>query len=244
MKRLCLAILLLLAWTTPGLPAAMPTTTHGAPKPKYGDSGPGKSKEFNAAMDAFDAATWNALNDKLSTLSVPTGFVYSNGSITFSSGYGPFSDIQASNLATAYGWGNHASAGYATLLGVSGGQTIQGGTGAGETLLLESTHHATKGLIESKDGHKFDKQAYLASMISNGDSGTSKNVDWTAGNIQSLTTTGNCTLTFTAPTGPCCLTLKIIHEASDTAYTYVWPRRLSGVRVWLRLPRIPMARLI
>jgi hypothetical protein len=38
-------------------------------------------------------------------------------------------------------------AGYAVLAGKSGGQTINGGTGSGENLLLRSTSHATKGVI-------------------------------------------------------------------------------------------------
>jgi len=36
---------------------------------------------------------------------------------------------------------------YALLAGVSGGQTLKGGTGAGENLTLNSTAHATKGKI-------------------------------------------------------------------------------------------------
>ncbi len=34
-----------------------------------------------------------------------------------------------------------------TLAGLSGGQTIEGGTGSGENLTLSSTHHGTKGNI-------------------------------------------------------------------------------------------------
>jgi hypothetical protein len=63
----------------------------------------------------------------------------------------------------------------------------------------------------------------IAVTNGNGNSGASHTIDWTAGNVQSITTTASCTLTFTAPTGPCHLTLKITHEASATAYTYTWP---------------------
>lgn len=69
MKKWCLVIWLLAVLATPGW-SAMSTTTHGAPKPKYDESGRSKWNEFNAAMDAFDLAIWNALGGKLSVLSI------------------------------------------------------------------------------------------------------------------------------------------------------------------------------
>lgn len=78
----------------------------------------------------------------------------------------------SSNWNTAYGWGNHASAGYLTsvtgevpltfsdgltrtvnavkndlITGKAGGQTITGGTAASENLTLQSTSHETIGGI-------------------------------------------------------------------------------------------------
>lgn len=67
------------------------------------------------------------------------------------------------------------------------------------------------------------KTATFNGEVDNGNSGTSKTIDWTAGNKQKITTTGSCTLTFTAPAGACNLLLRIVHEASATAYTYTWP---------------------
>jgi len=56
--------------------------------------------------------------------------------------------------------------------------------------------------------------------FSAGNSGTSITIDWTAnGNFQTVTRTGNCTYTFTAPTGPTTLVLRMVHEASATVYT-------------------------
>jgi len=75
-----------------------------------------------------------------------------------------------SNWSTAYGWGNHASAGYLTTIsgldhgslngisdddhtqyallgGRAGGQSLIGGTGSGDDLTLSSTGNATKGHI-------------------------------------------------------------------------------------------------
>jgi hypothetical protein len=68
------------------------------------------------------------------------------------------------------------------------------------------------------------KTGTFNSEIDNGNSGTStKTIDWTAGQKQKITTTGSCTLAFTAPSGPCNLMFRIIHEDSATAYTYTWP---------------------
>lgn len=53
-------------------------------------------------------------------------------------------------------------AAYAILAGQSGGQTLKGGTGSGETLTLESTAHGTKGLINLKYACKLDGADYPA----------------------------------------------------------------------------------
>lgn len=48
----------------------------------------------------------------------------------------------------------------------------------------------------------------------NGNSGTAKTIDWRKGNHQKVTMTGNCVFTFTAPTKPCMLSLKIVNDGS------------------------------
>lgn len=57
---------------------------------------------------------------------------------------------------------------FVMLAGRSGGQTIQGGTGASETLVLESTANATKGTIKLKDS----TIAFTDASFSGGWSGT------------------------------------------------------------------------
>ena len=62
----------------------------------------------------------------------------------------------------------------------------------------------------------------------NGNSGTAKTIDWNDGNKQKLTLTGNCTLTFTAPTisgvtSPVFgLQLRVIQDATGSR-TITWP---------------------
>jgi hypothetical protein len=56
----------------------------------------------------------------------------------------------------------------------------------------------------------------------NGNSGTSKTIDWTTSNKQKVTMTGNCTFTFTAPPGPCNLVFKMVQDATGSR-TATWP---------------------
>ena len=57
----------------------------------------------------------------------------------------------------------------------------------------------------------------------NGNSGTSKTVDWAAnGHKQKITMTGDCTFTFTAPAGPCNLLLKKIQDGTGSRIP-TWP---------------------
>jgi len=62
---------------------------------------------------------------------------------------------------------------FVVLAGRSGGQTIQGGTGSGENLILESTSNATKGVVKVKNGiyqHKILNQSSASVTLNNEDS--------------------------------------------------------------------------
>jgi hypothetical protein len=49
---------------------------------------------------------------------------------------------------------------------------------------------------------------------SNGDSGSTKTIDWKLGNHQMVTLTADCTFTFTAPTRACMLSLRIVQDST------------------------------
>jgi len=55
-----------------------------------------------------------------------------------------------------------------------------------------------------------------------GNSSTADTIDWGASLKHKSTLTGNCTYTFTAPTGPCNLLLKVIQDATGSR-TATWP---------------------
>jgi len=56
----------------------------------------------------------------------------------------------------------------------------------------------------------------------NGNSGTSKTIDWTNGNHQRLTLTGNCTLTFSNGLTGGAYLLELVQDATGTR-TVTWP---------------------
>ncbi len=67
------------------------------------------------------------------------------------------------------------------------------------------------------------KNAFFLAEVANGNSGTSKTINWNLGNKQTITTTGSCTLSFINPMGACNLILRIVHNNTANAYTYSWP---------------------
>lgn len=59
-----------------------------------------------------------------------------------------------------------------------------------------------------------DKGIVFDEFFDLGNSGTAKAVNWTLGNKQKITLTGNCTLTFTPPEGACTLTLLVKQDGT------------------------------
>lgn len=64
--------------------------------------------------------------------------------------------------------------------------------------------------------------AEFETEVDNGNSGTADTIDWGAGNNQKSTLTGNVTYTFTAPSGPARLQLRLIQDATGSR-TVTWP---------------------
>ena len=73
---------------------------------------------------------------------------------------------------------------------------------------------ATLWALDVKNAAAFDAE------ISNGNSGVSKNITWTAGNKQTINITGDCVFAFTPPAGACNLILKLVW---DGVHTPTWP---------------------
>jgi len=62
----------------------------------------------------------------------------------------------------------------------------------------------------------FTTTAFFNSEIDKGSSGTSITIDWTKAAKQKLTLTDNCTITLTAPSGPCNVILKAVNFGAFT----------------------------
>ncbi len=58
-------------------------------------------------------------------------------------------------------------------------------------------------------------------MVDNGNSGASKTIDWRAGNKQKMTLTGDCTISFTDPSGSAPLELRLIQDTTG-GRTVTW----------------------
>lgn len=56
----------------------------------------------------------------------------------------------------------------------------------------------------------------------NGNSGAAKTIDWKLSNKQKIVLSDNCVFTFTAPTNPCSITLKLVQDAAGSR-TATWP---------------------
>ena len=66
------------------------------------------------------------------------------------------------------------------------------------------------------DGQVDIKKTLHASETDNGSSGTTKTIDFGAKNFHKVTLTGNCTFTFTAPSGATTLMLKLVQDGTGS----------------------------
>lgn len=107
-----------------------------------GGSSTGTSGQVLTSAGSGSAPTWtNAAGVSSVAMSVPTGLsvsgspITSSGTlaVTYSSGYSIPLDSKQTNWDTAYGWGNHASAGYLTSATAASTYAPLTGTGASGT---------------------------------------------------------------------------------------------------------------
>lgn len=66
------------------------------------------------------------------------------------------------------------------------------------------------------------KQITYNGEVDDGNSGTSKTIDWTTGAAHKIIMTGNCAFSFTNPSGPCRVQLRIAQDATG-GRTATWP---------------------
>jgi len=71
------------------------------------------------------------------------------------------------------------------------------------------------------------RNASYNSEIDDGNSGTSKTIDFSSGSLHKLTLTGNVTLTFTAPPANTRVQLRTIQGSGP--YTITWPASVKHV---------------
>lgn len=121
------------------------------------------------------------------------------------------------NWDTSYSWGNHATVGYLTTVNIS--DINASGTASATTYLRGDS---TWSEISSLNNLEIKGHSYADEEIDDGNSSTAETINWTTGNFHKSTMTGNCTYTFTAPTGPTTLILKLVQDATGSR-TATWP---------------------
>lgn len=104
-------------------------------------------------------------------------------------------------------------------LKVHDGSTVGGNSIGGISDVSEDTTPQLGGELD-QNGHSIG-----GTEVDNGNSGTSKAIDWKLGNHQKVTLTGNCTFTFTAPTKACMLSLRFIQDSTGG-----WTRALPTIK--------------
>jgi hypothetical protein len=159
-----------------------------------GGSSVGTSGQVLTSNGSSSAPSWSTANSGTVTsvtLTVPTGLSVSGSpitttgtlAVTFASGYSIPTDTKQTNWDTAYGWGNHASAGYLTSATAASTYAPLTGTGTSGTWGISVTGNAgtvTNGLYSTGS---YSNPTWLTSVsgsiISGNISGNAANVTGT-----------------------------------------------------------------
>lgn len=175
----------------------------------------------------ISTATQTALNNKVSTTTTVNGHALS-GNVTVTAGDVGLGSVTNDAQIKSTDFPSSSTDGQVAVFNGTTGKSVKVATLTGVVKASSGVLAAATANTDylapnlSNTAVSAVKTVTFNGEVDNGNSGTSKNIDWTAGQKQKITMTGNATLSFTAPAGPCNLLLKVIQDATGSR-TITWP---------------------
>lgn len=145
-----------------------------------------------------------------------------SGTLSFSSPSLPITDETASASAF-YPSMTSSTSGSATGITITSSKlSFVPNTGTLTATVVTGGTVTSTGDISADSGTISSKVYSFGTEFSNGNSGTTKTIDWNNGQKQVVTMTGNCTFSFSAPPGTASFILRLVQDATG-GRTANWP---------------------
>lgn len=103
-------------------------------------------------------------------------------------------------------------------------KVLDSGSGDVSAFTIRSDGNVGVGTILPRGALEINNTVVFSTIYDNGNSGTTKTIDWTLGNNQKVTMTGNCTFTFNpAPGSVTRILLQLIQDGTGSRTVTAWP---------------------
>ncbi len=177
-------------------------------------------RDTDATIAVADSATTNTVVVTTSIKSLSVSDVVDIRVSTTSALSPTFTLVQGNLSVSTVGGGTTGQQGATGPTGQQGATGVTGPAGS-QTPWTQTIDGASNAL-------KNVKTVTFPGEFSNGNSGATSTIDWTAGNKQVITLATNSNFVFTAPLGTTNLILRVVQDATG-ARTVVWPGAVKWI---------------